>query len=155
MFLVTRCSRGGHNLTWSGWCRWNRGTPWGFTLAFISRNASYNISHRLHFCGDVFFEIMCSVYASVLEVGTTSHGLDGVVGTVGHRRGSPSHSFVEMHRITYHNVNIFVGGFLKLCAPCTRVFSKWAQPHMVWMVSLEPWDTVGVHPRIHFWKRAV
>ena len=49
---------------------------------------------------DGFFEIMCSVYASVLEVGTTSHGLDGVVGTVGYRRGSPSLSFVEMHRIT-------------------------------------------------------
>ena len=40
------------------------------------------------------------MYASVLEVGTTSHGMDGVVGTMGQRRGSPSHSFVEMHRIT-------------------------------------------------------
>ena len=57
---------------------------------------------------------MCSVYASVLEVGTTSHDLDGVVGTVGHRRGSPSHSFVEMHRITQHTVNIFVGVFFEI-----------------------------------------
>ena len=43
--------------------------------------------------------ILCSVSASVLEVGATSHGLDGVVGTVGHRRGSPAHSFLKMHRI--------------------------------------------------------
>ena len=56
--------------------------------------------HKVNIFVERFFEIMCSVYASVLEVGTTSHGLDGVVGTVGHRRGSPSHSFVEMRRIT-------------------------------------------------------
>ena len=57
---------------------------------------------------------MCTVYTSVLEVGTTSHGLDGVVRTVGHRRGSLSHSFVEMRRITQHNVNTFVGGFFEI-----------------------------------------
>ena len=51
------------------------------------------------------------MYAGVLEVGTTSHGLGGVAGTVGHRRGSPSRSFVEMHRITQHNVNTFVDVF--------------------------------------------
>ena len=51
------------------------------------------------FVGD-FFEIMCFVSASVLEVDTTSHCLDGVVGTVGHRRGTPAHTFVEMDRIT-------------------------------------------------------
>ena len=73
---------------------------------------------------------MCSVYAGVLEVGTTSHGLDGVVGTAGHRRGSTPYSFVEMYRITQHTAYIFVYGFWKLCDPCTRVFSKWAQPHM-------------------------
>ena len=111
--------------------------------------------HKVNIFVGGFFEIMCPVSASILEVGTISYGLDGAVGAVGHHRGSPSHSFVEMHRITQHNVNIFVGGFSKLCAPCTRVFSKWAQPHMVWMVSLEPWDTVGVHPRIHFQKGTV
>ena len=57
---------------------------------------------------------MCSVSASALEVGTTSHGLDGVVGTVGHRGGSPAHSFLKMHRITYHNVNIFTGQFFEI-----------------------------------------
>ena len=56
---------------------------------------------------------------SVLEVGITSHGLDGVVGTVGHRRGSPG---VEMHRITQHKVNIFVGDFLKLCNGGSHMF---------------------------------
>ena len=56
--------------------------------------------HKVNIFVGEFFEFMCSVYASVLELGTTSHGLDGVVGTVGHRRGSPSHSFLKMHRIT-------------------------------------------------------
>ena len=59
----------------------------------------------------IFFEFMCSVSASVLDVGTTSLGLDGVVGTVGYRRGSFSHSFVEMHLITEHDVNIFARVF--------------------------------------------
>ena len=57
---------------------------------------------------------MCSVSASFLEVGTTSHGLEGVVGTVGHRRGSPAHLFVRMHRITKHEVNIFGGDFSEI-----------------------------------------
>ena len=62
------------------------------------------------------------MYASVLEVGTTSHYLDGVVGTVGHRRGSPSHSFVEMHRIPQHKVNIFVGEFFEfMCSVSASV----------------------------------
>ena len=37
----------------------------------------------------------------------------------------------------------------QLCTFCDEVFSKWAQPHMVSVVPLESWDTVGVHVRIH------
>ena len=58
----------------------------------------------------------------VLEVGTTSHGLDGAVGTTWHRRSSPMHSFVRMHRITKHKVNIFVGDVLEImCFVSARV----------------------------------
>ena len=34
------------------------------------------------------------------------------------------------------------------------MFSKCAQPHIVGMVSLEPWDTVGVHVRINLAKKS-
>ena len=70
-------------------------------------------------------------------MGTTSHGECGVIGIVGHRRGSCARSFVKMHRITKCKVNLFVEEFLKLCVSCDEVFSKWAQPHMVSVVSLE------------------
>ena len=83
-------------------------------------------------------------------MGTTSHGECGAVGIMGHRSGSRAHSFVKLHRIQQCKVTIFGDEFSKLSVSCDEVFSKWAQPHMVWMVSLEPWDTVGVHPRIYF-----
>ena len=79
---------------------------------------------------DGFFEIICSVYASDLEVGTTSHGLDGVVGTAGHRRGSPSHSFVEMHHTALHKVNIFVGGLFEImCSVSASVLEVGTTSH--------------------------
>ena len=63
-------------------------------------------------------------------MGTTSHGLDGVAGTVGHRRGSPSHSFVEMHRIPQHKVNIFVGEFFEfMCSVSASVLEVGTTSH--------------------------
>ena len=57
---------------------------------------------------------MCSVSVGVLEVGATSHCGNGVVGTVGHRRGSPAHLFSKMHRITQSKVDILVGRFFEI-----------------------------------------
>ena len=73
---------------------------------------------------------MCSVSAGVLEVGTTLHCGNGVVGTVGHRRGSPAHLFSKMHSITWRNVNIFVGRvFINMCTVSVGVLEVGATSH--------------------------
>ena len=77
-----------------------------------------------------FFKVTCSVSVGALEVGTTSHRGNGVVGTVGHRRASPAHSFSKMHRITYCKVDILVGGFFKImCSVSAGVLEVGATSH--------------------------